>query len=146
MWPIFQVFAKFLEKHSLRISSRSSEAALRHHMTHACKLTLDLVTAWPPLIVSEPREFREEWHDREFQYWEKSPAPSPTHHHHHHRKGSVTIPSAAPMKLFYTRPVLFGSYEGAVGAKGWVGNKEDTGAAAGCNSHTSNHRGRKTRS
>ena len=112
-------------------------------MTHACKLTLDLVTAWPPLIVSEPSEFREEWHDREFQYWERSPAPSPTPH----RKNSIKNASAPPMKLFYTRPVLFRSYEGGVGAKGWVGNKDKkvTGTAGGT-AHTSNHCGRKTRS
>lgn len=104
---------------------------------HACKLTLDLVTAWPPLIISEPKEFREEWHDREFQYWERSPTP--------HRKNSVTNTSAPPMKLLYTRPVLFQSYEGGVGAKGWVGNRDKKvgGASGGATSHTSK---RKTRS
>ena len=75
-------------------------------MRQACRLAWDLVTAWPPLIAARPKEFKEEWHDREFQYWDKG---------------------AVRCKLFYTRPVLFHSYEGCVGVKGWVGNKE-----AGC--------------
>lgn len=93
-------------------------------MTHTCKLMLALVTAWPPLIVSKPSEFREDWHDREFQFWEKSPHKNSTR-----------------LKLLYTRPVLFKSYEGVVGAKGWVGNK-DREAGSGGGAHTSpSHRG-----
>ena len=62
------------------------------------------MTASPPLIVSQPQEFREEWQDREFEYWEKKKRSS--------------------YKLFYTRPILFQSYAGRVGVKGWVGNRE----------------------
>lgn len=102
--PCLQIFPKFLEKHSLHFSSQSSDASLRRHVTHACRLSLDLVTSWPPLIISKPNEFSEEWHDREYQYWEKS--------------------SQKSLKLLYTRPVLFSSYEGSVGAKGWVGNRD----------------------
>ncbi len=115
-----QIFPKFLERHSLRVPSRSTEASLRHHVTHACKLTFDLVSAWPPLIVSKPPKFREDWHDREYQYWEKlsptstSPSSSPTK--------SPSTPQEP--KLLYTRPILFESYTGKVGAKGWVGNRD----------------------
>lgn len=98
-----QAFPNFLDKYSIRPSSRSTEASLRQHMRQACKLAWDLVTAWPPLIATTPRDYREEWHDREFQYWDKK---------------------AVNFKLFYTRPVLFCSYEGCVGVKGWVGNKD----------------------
>ena len=98
-----QAFPKFLEKNSIRLSSRSTEASLRRHMRQACKIAWDLVSSWPPHVLSEPKEFREEWQDREFQYWDKT---------------------AGKSRLLYTRPVLFTSYEGVVGAKGWVGNKD----------------------
>ena len=111
---LLQVLLQFVEQHCLRPSSRSAEASLRHHMTHMCKLTLDLVTSWPPLIVSKPEEFREDWHDREYQYWEK------------HKSSTGRL-----MKLLYTRPVLFRSYKGNIGAKGWVGNKEKGREAGG---------------
>ena len=125
-----QIFPKFLDKHSLRLPSRSAEASLKHHMTHACKLMLALVTSWPPLIVSKPSEFREEWHDREYQYWDKSP------------------PNKSPsrQKLLYTRPVLFRSYEGSVGAKGWVGNRDREAGSGGGATSSPHHRGsRKSR-
>lgn len=119
-----QIFPTFLEQHCLHLSSRSAEASLRHHMTHTCKLTLDLVTAWPPLIISKPNEFCEEWHDREYQYWEKSP---------HKNSGRL--------KLLYTRPVLFKSYEGSVGAKGWVGNRDRVRERGGATHSSPTHRG-----
>ena len=119
VYLLLQIFPKFIEQHSLHLPSRSAEASLRHHMTHTCKLTLDLVTAWPPLIISKPNEFHEEWHDREYQYWEKSP---------HKNSGRL--------KLLYTRPVLFKSYEGSVGAKGWVGNRDRARERGGA-SHSS---------
>ena len=73
-------------------------------MRQACKLAWELVSAWPPIIAAQPLEFREDWQDREYQFWTKSDVKS---------------------HLLYTRPVLFHSYEGRVGVKGWVGNKAD---------------------
>ena len=98
-------------------------------MINACKLTLNLVTAWPPLIISTPVDFCEDWHDREFQYWEK-----PAHK------------NATPMKLFYTRPVLFGSYKGDIVAKGWVGNRDkDLGVGLGNTRNSKDRSNRKKR-
>ena len=118
------------------MSSRSSEASLRHHMTHACKLMLGLVSSWPPLIVSKPTEFREDWHDREYQYWDK---PS-------HKNSTSSSSSSRPPKLIYTRPVLFRSYQGAVGAKGWVGNRDREVGTTGPHPSPNHRASRKTRS
>lgn len=95
-------------------------------MTHACKLTLELVSTWPPLIVTKPKDFQENWHDREYQYWEKG--------------GSLKGKSGAPRPLLYTRPVLFKSYKGEVGAKGWVGNRDKEVSDTTVTKNTSNHR------
>lgn len=104
-----QAFPKFLEKNSIRLS-RGQEGALRQHARHICRLSWELVTCWPPLISARPSEFKEEWQDREYQYWDKS---------------------LTKFRLSYTRPVLFLSYEGRVGVKGWVGNKEPVSGTGG---------------
>ena len=104
-----QVFPKFLEKNSIRLS-RGLEGSLRQHARHICRLSWELVTCWPPLISARPSEFKEEWQDREYQYWDKS---------------------LTKFRLSYTRPVLFHSYEGRVGVKGWVGNKEPMSGTGG---------------
>lgn len=115
-----QTFPKFLEKHSVR-PSRGLEAALRQHARRICQLSWELVTCWPPLISARPTEFKEEWQDREFQYWDKT---------------------LTKFRLSYTRPVLFHSYEGRVGVKGWVGNKELSGGG-GVRRTPPNERGRR---
>lgn len=83
--------------------SRGLEGALKQHARHVCRLSWEMVTHWPPLISAKPSEFREEWQDREYQFWDKT---------------------LTKFRLSYTRPVLFHNYEGRVGVKGWVGNKE----------------------
>ena len=67
-----------------------------------------LVSVSPPLIVSQPPVVREEWQDREYEYWDKG---------------------LSSYRLAYTRPVLFQNYEGAVAMKGWVGNKRAVGSS-----------------
>ena len=69
----------------------------------------------PPLIVCQPSVVREEWQDREFEYWDKG---------------------LSNYRLTYTRPVLFHSYEGVVGVKGWVGNKKTGGLSSPKHSRT----------
>lgn len=117
-----QAFPKFLEKQSIRLS-RGVESSLRQHARRICQLSWELVTCWPPLIATRPAEFREEWQDREYQFWDKS---------------------LTKFRLSYTRPVLFLSYEGRVGVKGWVGNKESVPSGSGGVKRTPpNERGRR---
>ena len=80
-----------------------SRTAMHRHVDQACRLMWNLVCVSPPLIVCQPSAFVEDWQDKEFEYWDKS---------------------LSSYRLAYTRPVLFHSYEGVVGVKGWVGNKK----------------------
>lgn len=80
---------------------------MHRHVDQACKLMWSLVCVSPPLIVCQPTVVKEEWQDREFEYWDKS---------------------LSSYRLAYTRPVLFHNYEGMVGVKGWVGNKRAVGS------------------
>jgi len=97
-----QILRSFLGRECFKHASQQAISSMKQHIQNACKLTWGLATAWPPLIVAQPGEFREELHDREFQYWDRS---------------------NQSLKLYYTRPVLFHSCEGRVGVKGWVGNR-----------------------
>lgn len=103
--PISQkVFRSLLRRDGFQKAPRDVRTALQKHVDKACELVWKLITVTPPPIVSQPQKFREEWQDREFEYWDK-------------KKRSST-------KLLYTRPVLFQSYAGRVGVKGWVGNRD----------------------
>ncbi len=97
-----QILRSFLKKDCLRqTSSRSIRSSLQRHVEQTCQLSWSLLTTSPPLIISQPLSFKEDWQDREFEYWDKR---------------------ARSFKLYYTRPVLYRSFEGGVGVKGWVGN------------------------
>ena len=100
-----QVLRTFLKKDCLRKSSRAIQSSIQSHVEQACKLAWNFIITCPPMIISHPSNFSEDWHDREFQYWDKRVQRS---------------------KLYYTRPVLFRSFEGGIGMKGWVGNTPDT--------------------
>lgn len=98
-----QVFKKLQEKSRFKRAMQLSRSAMHRHVDQACKLMWSLVSVSPPLIVCQPAMFKEDWHDREYEYWDKS---------------------LSTYRLAYTRPVLFHNYEGQVGVKGWVGNKK----------------------
>ena len=98
-----QVFKKLQEKTKFKRAMQLSRSAMLRHVDQACNLMWSLVCVSPPLVVTQPEQFREDWQDREFEYWDRS---------------------LHSYRLAYTRPVLFHNYEGYVGMKGWVGNKK----------------------
>ena len=67
-----QILRSFLGRECFKHASQQAISSMKQHIQNACKLTWGLATAWPPLIVAQPGEFREELHDREFQYWDRS--------------------------------------------------------------------------
>ena len=97
------MFRKFIERDSLQRAPKTAHTTLKNHVEQACNLSWCLLTTTAPLIISCPQDINEDWQDREFEYWDK------------HVKN---------FRLYYTRPVLFGSYEGGVRVKGWVGNRD----------------------
>ena len=103
-----QVFKKLQEKTKFKRAIQLSRSAMHRHVDQACRLTWSLVSVSPPLIVCQPPVFREEWQDREYEYWDKG---------------------LSSYRLAHTRPVLFQNYEGTVGVKGWVGNKRAVGSS-----------------
>ncbi len=96
-----QILKNFLKKDCLHQRSRLIHTSLQTHLEQTCRLAWALLTTSPPLVLAKPSKFRDDWLDREFEYWDRR---------------------ARSSKLYYTRPVLFCSYEGVVGVKGWVGN------------------------
>ena len=102
------MFRKLQEKARFKKAMQLSRSAVHRHVDQACRLMWHLVSVSPPLIVSQPPVVREEWQDREYEYWDKG---------------------LSSYRLAYTRPVLFQNYEGAVAMKGWVGNKRAVGSS-----------------
>ena len=99
---LFHLSLQISSQLTIDLSLNLDTTHFQKHIRCLCELAWQCVTCVPPAVMEQPPTFSEELQDREFSYWNKG---------------------LKEFGLVYTRPVLYHSYEGVVGSKGWVGNE-----------------------